>query len=508
MLRKMIKNKSLIVLLATLVLFTGCLLITPDENKENQFSPSAITLTESIWADGFIATLEKEQWFKFTASAALSYIHFNFGTLNSLYVQLYDSDGNMIGNKAELWGIKPASYSYFTVGQKYYIKATPSFSSDGGTYKIAFNTSPAAPVIVKLPSDAIQLNVDTFADGDITESYEEQWFKFTANADKQYIHVNFGTLSDVHVQLYKVIDKIYGVPAGEETEFSNAIYRPKYTSRELNAGEEYYIKVTPHHYYYHNKGTYQIAFSTLFISPVFDIKPLTANNWADGDFTKTDEVHWYKFTATAATQYIHASFDTMNDWSGVLIQLYDGDGKMVGEEGKLREDPFDPNGKYTNRTLEVGKTYFIKVYLYTYLHLGTYKITFNTSKTLPPVTLPPNATMLLPIYYWFNNNWYSWYNTSLTAGNAQWFNFVAAYAYEQFIHINFDTLNSDGVYVQLLDGNGYILSESTQLRGIKSYTIPLPVYPGQPYYIKILSTSNSGTFKIAFSIFETPPPLP
>jgi hypothetical protein len=245
----------------------------------------------------------------------------------------------------------------------------------------------------------------------------------------------------------------------------------------------------------------------LFISPDFDIKTLTANIWTENDFTKRDEVHWYKFTATAAEQYIHASFGTMDDWSGIRIQLYDADGNAVGGEGQLREDAFDPNGKYTSRTLEAGKVYYIKVYLYTYLplDLGTYKITINTTAALPPVKPPSDATLLLPIYYWYYNYWF---NTSLTAGNAQWFKFAAVYAYAQYIHIDFSTLNSDGVSIQLLDINGNIISESAPLRGIKSYTMPLPVYPGQVYYIKVLSNTNSGAYKIAFSTLATPPLLP
>jgi len=500
------KKKILIVFLAALVLFSGCLLVPLDEKEERQFAPPSTTITEGIWTDGFIAALDKEQWFKFTPSAALSYMHFNFGTLKDLYIQLYDNNGNTIGNRSEIWGIKSASYSSFNIGQEYYIKITPDFSSDNGTYKIAFNTSSAAPVVIKLPLNAIQLNVDTFADGEITASNEEQWFKFTATADKQYIHAAFGTLNDIHIQLYKVYDDIYGLPLGEETELTTAIYTPKYTGRTLNAGEEYYIKVMPHYYYYHNKGTYKIAFSPLFISPVFDIKTLTADKWTEGDFTKQDEVQWYKFTATAAEQYIHASFDTMFDWSGLRIQLYDIDGKTVGEEGSLREDPFDPNGKYTSRTLEAGKVYFIKVYLYTYLHLGTYKIAFNISKTLPPETPPPNANLLLPINSWYNN---FWVNSSLTAGKAQWFKFIAAYAYPQYIHINLGALNSDDVYVQLIDSKGYIISELTLLQGFNNnYVIPLPVYPGQLYYIRVGSRANSGNFKIAFSLFSTPPLLP
>jgi hypothetical protein len=382
-------RKSLIILFAALVIFAGCFIPIPIPEEEKPFDPPAAALTENVWNDdGRFGALDEYQWFKFTASESSHTIHviFSTGSLDKLSFQLHDSDGKKIGNRVVISKSdynKYLTYSSFTAGQEYYIKIERGGynSTDSGTYKIAFSKSETTPVTIKLPSNAIQLTVKTFADGNIPDGVGEQWFKFTTTAAAQYIHVNFGTLTDLDIQLYKVNDSIYVIPLGADTELT---YTTKYTSRTLNVNEEYYIKVTPHNSFFH-KGTYKIAFSELFISPDFEIKPLTEDTWADGEITKDGEVHWYKFTATAITQYIHASFGTMNDWSGLRIQLYDFDGKTIGSEGKLREDPFNTDKKYADRTLNANQVYFIKVYLYTYLSLdlGTYQIAFNKDTTPP-----------------------------------------------------------------------------------------------------------------------------
>jgi len=110
----------------------------------------AIELTEGVWAEGNIPVFTNgEQWFKFTATATLQYIHINFsGTLDDLYIQLYDSNMNTVGARTNLFSFSSAIKNIFrtvSTGQVYYIKITPYGSSDKGTYKIAFNNSITAP---------------------------------------------------------------------------------------------------------------------------------------------------------------------------------------------------------------------------------------------------------------------------------------------------------------------------------------------------------------------------
>jgi len=144
-----------------------------------------------------------------------------------------------------------------TSGQTYYIRVINSWSV--GTYQIAFNSSSTPPPItLTLPTTAIQLTANTWANGNITTSGGVQWFKFIANSSPQYIHVSFGTLNDLDV----LVCDSSGVTVGSET---NLYGTTTYISRPVTSGQTYYIRVRP--YYSYSGGTYRIAFNSSSTPP-------------------------------------------------------------------------------------------------------------------------------------------------------------------------------------------------------------------------------------------------
>jgi len=211
---------------------------------------TATTLTVNTWANGSITTSSGEQWFKFTATASTQYIHVALGTMNDLYVQVYDSSGSMVGNQTELYGSGIISTSRtLSSGQTYYIKVTPYYSSGSGSYQIAFNTS-STPPLPSNSSTATTLTANTWANGNITTSSGEQWFKFTPTSNYIYIYINLGTLTDLYIQVYDS----NGSTVGYRTEF----YYNGSITQSVTIGQTYYIRVTP----YYSSGTYKIAFNT------------------------------------------------------------------------------------------------------------------------------------------------------------------------------------------------------------------------------------------------------
>jgi hypothetical protein len=62
-------------------------------------------------------------------------------------VQLYDSNGNTVGDQTEMWSSNRSASRTVTSGQTYYIRVTPhpTYGSGSGTYHIAFNTSTTPP---------------------------------------------------------------------------------------------------------------------------------------------------------------------------------------------------------------------------------------------------------------------------------------------------------------------------------------------------------------------------
>jgi len=465
--------------------------------NDGSTSEKAIQLTEYNWADGNIAASDAVQWFKFTATNTTHYIHINLGTLTSMKIQLYRSDGTTtVGSEVSITTsttYKYTSQSSLTIGQFYYIKITPNSSS--GTFKIVFCRTSTAPI--QLPSTIITLTENLWSDGNLPTSNDEQWFQFTAtavNPVSQYIHVNLGTLTDMYVQLYDYNGNAVGSRI-------NLYGSTKSFNRSLTNGQIYYIKVTP--YGSSDKGTYQIGFTTSITAPNKIILPtdatvLIANVWTDDNSPEADEEQWFKFTATNETQYIHVSFGSLNSFYGINVQLYDsneGYGTPVGDKKNLYS-----GSNNISRSLSVGKEYYIKVTLYSSSYPCKYKIAFNASATAPTTIKTPSNAILLTADIWANG--------SVTTDDAQWFKFNAT-AETQYIHASFGTMDSFyGYYIQLYDSNeGYSNPVGTQTRlysSIKNTSMSLSVE--KEYYIKVTRHSESyGTYQIAFSTSSTPP---
>jgi len=426
----------------------------------------AITLTGNRWADGNIPTSTDVQWFKFTATAAAQYILINSGTLPDLYVQLYDSDGYAVGNRSN----NASNYRNVTEGAVYYIKAVPASSSNSGTYQIAFNADGTAPLIT-IPSNAAELELNKWTEGNITSATTAgaQWFRFTATADTQYIYADSVTLGNVYVQLYDSD----GEKVGSQTQLYNSSVIQTVTN-----GSVYYIKVWPYSSSY--SGTYTIAIADSSVSSAIKMTfpsnaiQLTENTWSDGNLATTTAVQWFKFTATADSQYIHASFGTLNSGYGVYVQLYEPSGDKLGTQTRLASSP-----TYTSQAVTEGQVYHIRVSPYGSIS-GTYKIGFNATFYTPGVT--PTA---LTLNTWADGN-------LATYNDVQWFKFTATGSYYHYIHGGPNSY----IYVQVYNSSGASVLNQTYLNN--TYNSNSSYTEGAEYYIRV-TPSSAGAYKLAFA---------
>jgi len=507
-------KKLLVVLFVSMTLFLGCSDGGGSSGGEGpgggpgggggdgsggSSSSQAIQLTEGVWTDGNIAA-GGEQWFKFKATnetLKTQYIHIELGSLIDLYAQIYEADGTTkTGSQANINNSSSNKYfsSYSVLGGKeYLIKVWPKNSSDSGTYQILFNKSTTAPI--KLPTNAIMLTANVWVDGKFT-SNEAQWFKFTATAATQYIQTNLLTIKGVSIQLYdkdgnQVTSKSLPPFGGE-----------KYFSQTVTVGDDYYIKVTPGSSTY--RGIYQIGFNENTTQPKKMALPfpnaaeLTIGIWTDGYIPASTDEQWFKFKATASSQFIHTVLNTL---ASLDYQLYDSEGNHVGEYGYNNSGS---ESKYVTRTVISGKDYYIRVWP-SGERKGSYLIGF-TEDYQPPVqiNLPfPNATQLTAD---------TLTNGDTTASDTQWFKFNAT-SDTQYIHAVFVTLNSTaGIYVQLYDATGKQVDDPTTYSVSKTYSqlydyqefTYRKLTAGKDYYIKVWpyngsSSPNSGTYQITFS---------
>jgi len=329
-----------------------------DNVSFSNFFSGATILTENSWEDGNIASTDDSQWFKFTATTATQYIYVKFGTLYDLSVQVYDSVGNAVGEQTDLYNSTISISMMVTSGQEYYVKVWSYYDSLGGTYQIAFNTTAIPP-----GTTVTTLTENTWENGNITSAGNSQWFKFTATAAIQYIHVKFGTLNNLYVQVYDSA----GNAIGQQT-YLSSYSGQKYISRTVTSGQEYYIKIWSYSSSY--SGTYQIAFNTTVMLPGTIVTTLTANTWENGNITSSGDSQWFKFIATAATQYIHVvTLDSLD------IQVYDSAGNAVEGQTHLTSGQ-----KYISMTVTSGQEYCVMVWSYS---SGMYQIAFNESATAP-----------------------------------------------------------------------------------------------------------------------------
>jgi hypothetical protein len=462
--------------------------------------PDAVELTAGIWTDGNIPASTDEQWFKFKATVSSQYIHTVSVTLIEFYSQLYDSEGNQIGNN-ELFQPSMTSRYYnrsVTVGNDYYIRIWSAEEKYKGTYLIgiAEDYKPLVKIKVPFPS-ATQLTAGTLTNGDTTAS-DTQWYKFKATAATQYIHAVFGTLDSVgglYVQLYDSEGNQVDIP------YSSASYTQlydleKFTKRTLTVGDDYYIKVWPFaNLSFSYSGTYQITFNTMPILDTTVAKQLTANTWADGKIPSSGEAQWFKFTVTSPT-YIHVDFTlgTLNSSSGVYVYLYDNDGNEYTTSYRLSS-----SNLYWSPTSLTSGNYYLQVRQYSGSK-GTYKIAVCNSATKPAITMP-DATDITAADTWIDGN--------LPKDSEQWFKFTAATTDTQYIHINFLTLRN--IYIQMFDSNGTKLFDNTKTIWNDSYQkyFDQAVISGNVYYIRTsVSYEYNGTYKIAFSSSTTTPTSP
>ena len=337
------------------------------------------SLTANQWASGNIPTSSGEQWFRFTATAATQYIHVTLGTLTYLYVQIYSSSGSTVGNNVSLQSNNLYASRSLTLGDIYYIKVSPYSSSYSGAYQIAFNTSITPPSTWTPPSNPTSLTANQWRDDTMSGSTTETWYSFFATSGTQY-YIWWNDAGGGDGTKTKDI-KVSGYSSGGTeifTDIDSAWSSPR--SFTASSGGTVYLKVTP---YFSSSGTYAIVYSTSSTrpssssggtwTPPSSSTLLTANQWASGNISSSSGEQWFRFTATASTQYIHVTPGTLTN---LYVQVYNSSGSTVGSNVSLNS-----SNRYTSQSLTSGQTYYIKVSPYS--GSGNYQIAFNTSSTAP-----------------------------------------------------------------------------------------------------------------------------
>ncbi|MBQ8776362.1 MAG: hypothetical protein IJZ71_02655 [Treponema sp.] len=391
------KNKKLFIfvpLILMILLGVGCDGLFQPEESQIASKRNPINLTINEWTNGEITQEDKngsgEQWFSFTTTDSLQYIYIKFGSLKSLYVSLYDSEYNQIGDKVFFEGsggqVKKIDRS-FDNNTIYYIRISETdswrTSERSGTYKIGFTEFPAQPGTV-----ITELNLDTWMNGEIIQENKngsgEQWFSFTATDSMQHIYIKFGSLESLYVSIY---DSEYN-QIGDKVIFEGSGAQVKKIDRSFDNNTIYYIRVSETDSWRTSErsGTYKIGFTEFPAQPGTVITELNLDTWMNGEIIQENKngsgEQWFSFTATDSLQYIYIKFGSLKS---LYVSLYDSEYNQISDRVI-----FEGNGgqvKKIDRVVDDNTIYYIRVSetdsWRTSERSGTFHISINTRDEEP-----------------------------------------------------------------------------------------------------------------------------
>jgi hypothetical protein len=345
-----------------------------------------------------------------------------------------------------------------------------------------------------------RLTENTLAEGSI-ETNGEQWFRFIATAATQWVHIRFvdsATLDSLSAEVYasnggnQVGERMFVLRWDEQD------WNPSF-SRALTIGQEYMIRILPSNGV---AGAYRIMFNA---SPVY-LPPVGAtitleNTWVDGSVVRDGE-QWFRFIATAATQWVHIRpiSGSLTSLSVAAVYATSNGGSQVGEKVSLSSSSSTVS---FSRALTIGQEYMIQ--LRGSWGLANYSIVLNAFST-PPEVLPSNLGTMAED---------TWFGTFDIRQVPLWLCFTAT-AETQYLHFSIDrTYFTPVMDVRLHNSNGDIIRE-THVFGssaeLLSVTQSLPSLAiGQVYFIRVARSSMINInaagpfFRIMLSKSDTPP---
>jgi len=220
-------------------------------------------------------------------------------------------------------------------------------------------------------STATELTLNTWSGQRSIGAGVENWFKFTATSENQYIHLERITMTSNtgRIQLYRSAND----PVG-----SFWFTSIESQSLSITSGTVYYIKV------WEASGTYRISFTDSSLNPnrlaaMNSAPTLTLNTWSEQRTLSGGGEHWFKFTATSENQYIHHKLYQTYASATMNIRLYRGADDPVGNAWS------SSLAGYHNVTITSGEVYYIRLWSQITGYDGPYRIGLNTTITPPDI---------------------------------------------------------------------------------------------------------------------------
>jgi len=348
-----------------------------------------------------------QKWYKFTSVLKEDpyntgdfypqFIHFipdTIGLLDYVTARLYDADGKAVSNWETITSWEFAGFKVAN-NKEYYLRLSAGLFFKG-PFKLIVSKNVYSTQYRSYVSQETWLHSEETINTMGEEIWlEREWGNPAGDDVKVFIHYKPGTLTGgVFIDMFDA----KGKAVGDVSSIFSTTTGKSFIAKTLPRNDRpYYIRVRGNTSSTEGEdgegaagytGKFNIAVSTGFITTNNvtsndDIKatptPLTvASTWTNGNITTAGDEQWYKFTATAATHYIH--YDKTSALGAAYVSILDGTGTYVANSKFLGGSYGDPN---FSQAVTSGNTYYIKVTAFSSDKTGAYKIAVSTTATTP-----------------------------------------------------------------------------------------------------------------------------
>ena len=329
------------------------------------------------------------------------------------------------------------------------------------------------PVTVGEPTDMLAPNI--WSNGSLAAG-EKKWFRFTPPQaeTKIYVHIDFGTLSDLRVRVFSNEGALIEEAKNFHGDFTSDVYT-------ITANKTFYVEVSP--YLESASGTYKIALSKNAAQPNLPMPAtsstttLTANTGVNNVSIPGSGEQWFRFTpwfsVTHTIDIGAASFNTVN---GMHVNVYTSSGAEISRDTLY----YEHSSPLVSLTLD--QQYFIRIRPHLSNSVGTFNIRIIDHSDPPIQTVSTLLTNNPPT------------SGTITSGAAQWYRFTATAA-TQTIEFTWGTMND--VNIQLYNSSGVKIGDETNLWDTTT-SASRTVSAGQVYYLRVWPyyDGTSGNYQI------------
>ncbi|MCL2764298.1 MAG: hypothetical protein FWD40_03325 [Treponema sp.] len=331
---------------------------------------------------------------------------------------------------------------------------------------------------------------DTWIDGEIATSFQEDWYAINVSAGTTYYFwLNNGYEGNSIKTLYAYLCVWEGSTSihsnGQHSWGSPYAFNPV-------SDTTVYLRVRG----WSNTGTYGIAYNTSGIRPSIDVSgglavALPNDTWIDGEIATNFSEDWYAINVSAGTTYY---FWLNNGYEGNSIKTLFASLSVWEGSTSIHSNVQYSWGSPLAFNPVSDTTVYLRVRTLNWNLGGTYGIAYNTSGIRPSIDVSEGLAVALPYNTWIDGE-------ITTSGGADWYaiNVSAGTMYHFWTNSSWDgngTKTLPVVISMWYDNSEHFFINSYSYNSPMSFTAD---YSGTIYIRARCSITSTGTYGLAYN---------